>query len=52
MPKGKGYEDSQVPDSSSELNMHAVGMKAKESASMLRSTALGNQASGGRPFGK
>lgn len=52
MPKGKGYEGSQVPDSSSEMNMHAVGMKAAEAAKMLRSTGLGNQNSGGRPFGK
>ena len=52
MPKGKGYEGSQVPDSSSEMNMHAVGMKAKAAASMLRSMALGNQNTGGRPFGK
>ena len=48
MPK----ESKQWKDSSSVDNAEAMGMKAKEAASFLRSTALGNQDSGGRPFGK
>jgi len=48
MPK----ESKQWKDSSSVENAEVVGMKAKEAASFLRSTALGNQNSGGRPFGK
>ena len=45
-------ETKQHKDSSSVDNMQAMGMKAKEAASFLRSTALGNQNQGGRPFGK
>ena len=45
-------ETKQHKDSSSVDNMQAMGMKAKEAASFLRSTALGNQNSGGRPVGK
>ena len=48
MPK----ESKQWKDSSSVDNAEAMGMKAKEAASFLRSTALGNQHSGGRPCGK
>ena len=33
-------------------NMADMAAKAKADASFLRSTALGNQAHGGRPFGK
>ncbi len=61
MPKGKGYgqfgetfgdADEQPYDSSSVDNMADMAAKAKADASFLRSTALGNQAHGGRPFGK
>jgi len=48
MPK----ETKQWKDSSSVNNAQAMGMEAKKAASFLRSTALGNQNSGGRPFGK
>lgn len=48
MPK----ESKQWKDSSSVDNAEAMGKSAKKAASWLRSTALGNQNSGGRPFGK
>tara|TARA_B100001094_G_scaffold77944_2_gene74279 strand:- start:5732 stop:5920 length:189 start_codon:yes stop_codon:yes gene_type:complete len=62
MPKGKGYgsyadtfgskDADQLYDSSSVDNMYDMGKKAKTDAAYLRSTALGNQNQGGRPFGK
>lgn len=48
MPK----ESKQWKDSSSVENAANVGAKAKANAAWLRSTALGNQNQGGRPFGK
>jgi|TARA_B100001750_G_scaffold238738_1_gene245713 hypothetical protein len=48
MPK----ESKQWKDSSSVENAANVGAKAKRHAAWLRSTALGNQNQGGRPFGK
>ena len=45
-------ETEQYKDSSSVDNAEAMGKSAKEAAAFLRSTALGNQNSGGRPFGK
>jgi len=61
MPKGKGYgtfedtfgsQDEQLYNSSSSMNQHACSEQSKKAASYLRSTKLGNAASGGRPFGK
>jgi hypothetical protein len=61
MPKDKGYgsfadtfgdSDEQPYDSSSADNMADMAAKAKADAAYLRSTGLGNQHQGGRPFGK
>jgi|TARA_B100001750_G_C15437939_1_gene561958 hypothetical protein len=61
MPKGKGYgqfgetfgdADDYLYNSSSPENNADMAAKAKSDAAWLRSTALGNQAHGGRPFGK
>ena len=61
MPKGKGYEtfeatfgsqNDQPYDSTSSFNMWDMSQKAKQAASYLRGTKLGNANSGGRPFGK
>mgnify|MGYP001321080499 CR=1 FL=1 len=48
MPKGS----KQWKDSTSVDNARSMGEKAKRDAALLRSTALGNQNQGGRPFGK
>jgi hypothetical protein len=48
MPK----DSKQWKDSSSADNAQSMGTKAKRDAAFLRSTALGNQNQGGRPFGK
>jgi len=45
-------ESKQWKDSSSVDNAEAMGRSAKKAAAYLRSTALGNQNAGGRPFGK
>lgn len=61
MPKGEGYgnfeetfgsQNEQPYDSSSVMNKADCAKAAKANASYLRSTGLGNAASGGRPFGK
>ena len=61
MPKGKGYEtfeatfgsqNDQPYDSTSSFNMWDMSQKAKQAATYLHGTKLGNANSGGRPFGK
>jgi hypothetical protein len=45
-------ESKQWKDSSSVDNAEAMGKSAKKAAAFLRSSSLGNQNHGGRPFGK
>ena len=61
MPNGKGYgqfgetfgdADDYLYNSSSVDNNADMAVKAKRDAAWLRSTSLGNQAFGGRPYGK
>ena len=61
MPKGKGYgsfadtfgDSVEQPNVSSSVDIMADrAAKAKAEAAYLRSTGLGNQNQGGRPFGK
>ena len=47
-----GSQNRQPYDSSSVMNKADCAKAAKANASYLRSTGLGNAASGGRPFGK